>query len=78
MLNIYLAGKYILTGEMKLFHYVKIRYEFEFLSPVTDHNASDNCGIEILGHEQEQFWKDHKGAKINAIRTRKAIVDSES
>ena len=47
------------------------------MSPVTDHDASDNCGVEILGHEEKQFWKDHKGAKINAIRTRKAILDSD-
>ena len=43
------------------------------LSPVTDHGASDQCGVEILGPESEGFWKDHKGAGINAIRTRSLI-----
>jgi len=38
--------------------------------PVTDHAASDDCGVEILGAEAEGFWKDRKGAGINAIRTR--------
>ena len=42
-------------------------------SPITDHSASDNCGVNILGEEQESFWKDHKGAKINAIRNRTLI-----
>ena len=46
-------------------------------SPVTDHDASDNCGVEILGNEETQFWKDNKGAKLNAIRTRKEIENSD-
>ena len=37
--------------------------------PVTDHPASDDCGVEILGAEDDKFWHDHKGAGINAIRT---------
>ncbi len=44
-----------------------------FSAPVTDHPASDNCGILILGEEEKDSWKDHKGAKINAIRTRTHI-----
>ena len=38
-------------------------------APVTDHAASDDCGVAILGAEDDKFWHDHKGAKINAIRT---------
>jgi YtoQ family protein len=45
----------------------------EFSAPVTDHPASDEVGVEILGSEEKAFWKDHKGALINAIRTRTAI-----
>ena len=48
-----------------------------FFSPVTDHNSSDDCVIEILGSEGNDFWKDHKGAQINAIRTRTLIEDSD-
>ena len=48
-----------------------------FSSPVTDHDASDNCGVEILGNEETQFWKDNKGAKLNAIRIRKEIENSD-
>ena len=48
-----------------------------FHSPVTDHDASDNCGVDILGVEGNNFWKDHKGAQINAIRTRTLINESD-
>lgn len=45
----------------------------ELHGPVTDHAASDDCGVAILGAEASKFWHDHKGAKLNAIRTRKGI-----
>ena len=44
-----------------------------FTAPVTDHAASDDCGVDILGPEKNSFWKDHKGAQITAIRTRTLI-----
>ncbi len=47
--------------------------DVHFTSPVTDHAASDDCGVAILGSETDKFWHDHKGAKLNAIRTRTAI-----
>ena len=49
----------------------------EFLAPVTDHPASDDVGVATLGPEEKDFWKDHKGALINAIRTRTAIERSD-
>jgi len=39
-----------------------------FSSPVTDHAASDDCGVAILGAEADKVWHDRKGAQINAIR----------
>lgn len=48
-----------------------------FDSPVTDHGASDDCGVAILGSESNKYWHDHKGAMINAIRTRKGIEDAD-
>ena len=51
--------------------------DVSFTGPVTDHAASDDCGVAILGAEPNKFWHDHKGAKINAIRTRKAIADAD-
>jgi YtoQ family protein len=47
------------------------------LSPVTDHAASDTCGVNILGEEEKPFWADHKGARINAIRTRTYIEKAD-
>ena len=42
-------------------------------SAITDHASSDDCGVRILGEEGHRFWHDHKGAKLNAIRTRTLI-----
>ena len=48
-----------------------------FDGPVTDHAASDDCGVAILGAEPDKFWHDHKGAKLNAIRTRRGIAGAD-
>jgi len=48
-----------------------------FSGPVTDHAASDDCGVAILGTEPDKFWHDRKGASVNAIRTRKGISDAD-
>lgn len=45
-----------------------------FCSAVTDHAASDAAGDQ-LGEEQVGFWRDHKSAKVNAIRT-KSLVEN--
>jgi len=45
----------------------------EFLSPVTDHAMSDDCAVDILGAEDKAYWKDHKGARLNAIRTQSLL-----
>ena len=49
----------------------------DLLSPVTDHGDSDRCGVAILGEEGDPFWTDHKGAKVNAIRTRTMIGQAD-
>ena len=51
--------------------------DIAFTGPVTDHDASDDCGVAILGAEDKGFWKDHKGAKLNAIRTRTLIEQAD-
>lgn len=51
--------------------------DIQFNSPVTDHAASDDCGVSILGQEPNKYWHDHKGAMVNAIRTRKGIADAD-
>ena len=44
-----------------------------FSAPVTDHAASDDAGTGTLGEESDAFWRDHKGAGVNAIRTQTLI-----
>ncbi len=44
-----------------------------FTSAVTNHEASDAAG-DVLGAESDNFWRDHKSSKVNAIRTKTMIV----
>ena len=76
MLNVYLSGEIhtdwrdrIVEGAQGL--------DVVFSGPVTDHAASDDCGVAILGGEPDKYWHDHKGAMVNAIRTRKGISDAD-
>lgn len=48
----------------------------QFTSAVTDHDASDAAG-DHLPPESDGFWRDHKSAKVNAIRTRTLIEQSD-
>jgi len=45
--------------------------------PVCDHAASDLVGERVLGAEDSEFWRDHKGASINAIRTRTLLAEAD-
>ena len=49
----------------------------DFSAPVTVHEDSDDCGAVILGEEEKPFWRDHKGAQMNAIRTRALIEEAD-
>lgn len=49
----------------------------EFYSPVTDHEASDMCGVEILGQGQSAFWRDRKSAGINSIRINTLVENAD-
>ncbi|HCU91061.1 MAG TPA: hypothetical protein DGR97_14010 [Gammaproteobacteria bacterium] len=76
--NIYLSGeihsdwrKHIISGATSAGLLVN------FSSPVTDHEASDMCGVRILGEEQDTFWRDRKSASINAIRTNSLISGAD-
>ncbi|APX17074.1 YtoQ family protein [Phaeobacter sp. HS012] len=75
-LNIYLSGEIHTDWRDQIINGAK-DLDVQFNSPVTDHGASDDCGVAILGAEPNKFWHDHKGAKINAIRTRKGIEEAD-
>ena len=49
----------------------------ELSAQVTDHAASDDAGAGTLGEESEAFWRDHKGAGVNAIRTQTLIRNAD-
>ena len=75
-LQIYLSGEIHTDWRDQIIAGAK-GMDVAFSAPVTDHAASDDCGVAILGAEPDKFWHDHKGAKLNAIRTRKAIADAD-
>ena len=55
----------------------QLNLPINFLSPNTNHELSDDVGVKILGKEDNKFWHDHKSAKINSIRTKNAIEQSD-
>ena len=71
-LNVYLSGE-IHTDWRDRITDGAAGLDVTFSAPVTDHDASDDCGVAIMGAEDSKFWHDHKGAKLNAIRTRTAL-----
>ncbi len=75
-LKVYLAGEIHTNWREDIADGCK-GLDVEFTAPVTDHDSSDDCGVAIMGSEKDKFWHDNKGAKLNAIRTRKAIEDAD-
>ena len=52
---------------------VELNLPIEFSTPVVTHEASDNVGVDILGFEDSNFWKDHKAA----IRSKSGIEKAD-
>ena len=78
MLKVYLAGEIHTNWREEIIENCKKEnLDIQFSSPVTDHPSSDDCGIEILGPEEKNLWKDRKAANINSIRTKKSIQDCD-
>lgn len=76
MLSVYLAGEIHTNWRDEVIAACE-GLNARFGAPVTDHDASDDCGVAILGGEDNKFWHDRKGAQLNAIRTRKAIEEAD-
>jgi YtoQ family protein len=69
--NVYLSGEIHSDWRQRIADGVReAGLPVVLLAPVTDHAASDDVGASILGEEPDQFWRDHKGAGVNAVRTR--------
>jgi YtoQ family protein len=72
--NVYLAGEIHSDWREQIAAGAeKAELDVSFSAPVTDHAASDDVGVAVLGEESDAFWKDHKGAGVNAIRTQTMI-----
>lgn len=50
--------------------------DIEFTSANTDHDSSDAAG-DHLGAEDKAFWRDHKSAKVNAMRIKSLIEQAD-
>ena len=74
--NVYLSGEIHTDWREKIENGAR-HLGIKFTCPVTDHQASDDCGSSILGPETQKFWHDRKGAGINAVRTRKLLMDAD-
>ena len=74
--NVYLSGEIHTDWREKIANGAR-HLDIKFTCPVTDHQASDHCGSSILGPETQAFWHDRKGAGINAVRTRKLLMDAD-
>ena len=75
-LSIYLSGEIHTDWRDQIIDAAK-GLDVIFSAPVTDHAASDDCGVAIMGVEDNKFWHDNKGAKLNAIRTRRGIESAD-
>ena len=76
-MNVYLSGEIHTNWRQRLkegcaAHNLSIN----FTSAVTDHEASDSAG-DLLGKEDNDFWRDHKSAKVNSIRTKTLLEDCD-
>jgi YtoQ family protein len=70
-INVYLSGEIHTDWRQRIIKGCEGR-GLIFSSAVTDHEASDAAG-DALGREEKSFWRDHKSAKVNAIRIRTLI-----
>ena len=77
MLEVYLSGEIHTDWREKIIEGCKNNHlSISFSSAVTDHESSDGAG-DLLGTEEKNFWRDHKSAKINAIRIKTLIENCD-
>ncbi len=71
--NVYLSGEIHTDWREQIIQGCQ-KYDLNivFCSANTDHESSDSAG-DVLGTENQPFWRDNKSAKVNAIRTKTLI-----
>ncbi len=75
--NVYLSGEIHTDWRQQIiFGCEELGLDINFTSAVTNHEASDAAG-DGLGAETDSFWRDHKSAKVNAIRIQNAIKNCD-
>jgi YtoQ family protein len=75
--NVYLSGEIHTDWRQQIERGCQAKnLPVKFSSAVTNHDASDAAG-DVLGGEDKSFWRDHKSAKVNAIRIKKLIESSD-
>ena len=68
--TVYLSGEIHTDWRQRIMQGTQsLQLPISFTAPVTDHGSSDAAG-DVLGAESDSFWRDHKSAKVNGIRTR--------
>lgn len=76
-LTVYLCGEIHTAWRDEIIEQTKkAGLDINYVSAVTNHEASDAAG-DHLGEEEKPFWRDHKSAKINSIRTRTMLKQSD-
>ncbi|HIO92802.1 MAG TPA: YtoQ family protein [Leucothrix mucor] len=75
--NVYLSGEIHTDWRDKIIAGCKAHdLDINFFSAVTNHEASDAAG-DVLGKEDNSFWRDHKSAKVNAIRIKTMLENCD-
>ncbi|MFL0811316.1 MAG: YtoQ family protein [Agarilytica sp.] len=75
--TVYLSGEIHTDWRLQIIHGCEsLGLPIDFTSAVTNHEASDAAG-DVLGVENNSFWRDHKSAKVNAIRTKTLIENCD-
>ena len=71
--TVYLSGEIHTDWRQQIMHGAEAnKLPVVFTSAVTNHDASDAAG-DVLGKENDNFWRDHKSSKVNGIRTKTMI-----
>lgn len=71
--TVYLSGEIHSDWRQKIMKGAKDHgLTITFTSAVTEHEASDAAG-DVLGKNENGFWRDHQSSKVNAIRTKNMI-----
>ena len=75
--TVYLSGEIHTDWRQKIMQGAKDHsLAIKFTSAVTEHEASDAAG-DMLGKDDNGFWRDHKSSKVNAIRTKNMIQNCD-